>query len=32
MQYTDCIFTLLKIPSTQNTYDNTLLVVYKKTV
>jgi SAM-dependent methyltransferase len=29
-QYTDCLFTLLKIPSFQNTYDNTLLVVFKK--
>jgi hypothetical protein len=28
--YIDCIFSLLKIPSSINNYDNTLLVVYKK--
>jgi SAM-dependent methyltransferase len=28
-KYTDCLFNLLKIPS-HNTYDNTLLVVFKK--
>jgi SAM-dependent methyltransferase len=31
-QYTDCLFTLLKIPSLRNIYDNTLLVVYKLAV
>jgi SAM-dependent methyltransferase len=31
-QYPDCVFTLLKIPSIQNNFDNTLLVVYKKSV
>jgi len=30
-QYTDCLFTLLKIPSQQNIYDNNLLVVFRKT-
>ena len=30
LQYTDCVFTLLKVPSTCNVCDNTLLVVYKK--
>jgi len=29
-RYTDCIFTLITIPSTHNNHDNTLLVVYKK--
>lgn len=29
-QYKDCLFTLLKIPSSRNPYDNTLLVIYKK--
>ena len=28
-QYKDCLFTLLKIPSSLNVYDNTLLVVVK---
>ncbi len=28
-RYTDCSFTLLKIPSNVNIHDNTLLVVYK---
>ena len=28
-QYKDCIFTLLKIPSSVNYDDNTLLVVFK---
>jgi hypothetical protein len=28
-QYTDCIFTLVKIPSIRNPHDNTLLVVFK---
>jgi hypothetical protein len=28
-KYTDCTFTLLKIPSTVNNCDNTLLIVYK---
>jgi len=28
-QYKDCLFTLLKIPSSCNNYDNTLLVVVK---
>jgi hypothetical protein len=28
-QYKDCLFTLLKIPSFCNNYDNTLLVIYK---
>lgn len=28
--YPDCLFTLITIPSTINTYDNTVLVVYKK--
>lgn len=27
--YTDCVFTLLKIPSTRNLFDNTLLVISK---
>jgi len=30
LQYTDCLFTLLTIPSTINHYDNRVLVVYKK--
>jgi len=30
LQYTDCLFTLLKIPSSFNNCDNTLLVVFKK--
>jgi SAM-dependent methyltransferase len=30
MKYTDCSFKLIKIPSTRNIYDNTLLVIYKK--
>jgi hypothetical protein len=30
-QYPDCVFKLVKMPSFQNTYDNTLLVVYKTT-
>lgn len=29
-KYTDCVFTLLTIPSVHNTHDNTLLVVHKK--
>ena len=29
-KYENCTFKLIKIPSFQNTYDNTLLVVYKK--
>lgn len=29
IQYKDCLFTLLKIPSSSNNHDNTLLVVYK---
>jgi hypothetical protein len=29
LKYTECSFTLLKIPSTRNIYDNTLLIVYK---
>lgn len=28
-QYEDCSFTLLKIPSSTNTYDNNLLVIHK---
>jgi SAM-dependent methyltransferase len=28
-QYKDCLFTLLKIPSSKNNWDNTLLVVFK---
>jgi hypothetical protein len=28
-QYKDCLFTLLKIPSSRNIHDNTLLVVFK---
>jgi len=28
-KYTDCLFKLLVVPSTVNTHDNTLLVVYK---
>ena len=28
--YTDCVFKLVKIPSFQNTFDNTLLVIHKK--
>jgi SAM-dependent methyltransferase len=31
-QYKDCLFTLLKIPSSCNNYDNTLLVVVKRGV
>lgn len=31
-QYTDCLFTLLKIPSIVNNVDNTLLVVFKKEI
>ena len=31
-QYKDCLFTLLKIPSSCNNYDNTLLVVVKTAV
>jgi hypothetical protein len=31
-QYTDCIFTLLKIPSSTNDCDNTLLVVFKSAI
>ena len=31
-QYTDCLFTLLKIPSLYNNYDNTLLVIFKSAV
>jgi len=30
LQYTDCVFTLLTIPSTKNQFDNALVVVYKK--
>jgi len=30
LQYTDCVFTLLSIPSTKNQFDNALVVVYKK--
>ena len=30
LQYTDCLFKLLTIPSTINHYDNRLLIVYKK--
>jgi len=29
VKYTDCVFKLVKIPSFQNTYDNTVLVVFK---
>lgn len=29
LQYKDCLFTLLKIPSTINNHDNTLLVVFR---
>jgi SAM-dependent methyltransferase len=29
IKYKDCIFTLLKIPSSRNYYDNNLLVVFK---
>ena len=29
LQYKDCLFTLLKIPSLRNNCDNTLLVVFK---
>jgi len=29
LQYKNCLFTLLKIPSLRNNYDNTLLVVFK---
>ena len=29
LKYKDCLFTLLKIPSTRNNVDNTLLVVNK---
>jgi SAM-dependent methyltransferase len=28
-QYTDCLFKLLKIPSTRNNFDNNLLVIFK---
>lgn len=31
-QYTDCLFTLLKIPCSSNNYDNTLLVVFKSSL
>jgi hypothetical protein len=31
-QYTDFIFTLVKIPSIRNPHDNTLLVVFKSGV
>jgi hypothetical protein len=30
LQHKNCLFTLLKIPSQKNIYDNTLLVVFKK--
>jgi hypothetical protein len=30
LYYTDCLFTLLKIPSDVNKWDNTLLVVFKR--
>jgi SAM-dependent methyltransferase len=30
LQYEDCLFRLLKIPSSINTHDNTLLVVFKR--
>ena len=30
LQYTDCVFTILTIPSTKNSRDNALVVVYKK--
>jgi len=29
LQYTDCSFTVLKIPSLRNPFDNTLLVIHK---
>jgi len=29
VKYTDCLFKMVIIPSTVNTHDNTLLVVYK---
>jgi hypothetical protein len=29
LKYKDCLFTLLKIPSTRNNVDNNLLVVVK---
>jgi SAM-dependent methyltransferase len=29
LQYTDCLFTLLTIPSTRNQFDNSLLVIFK---
>jgi len=32
LQYTDCQFSLLKIPSSRNFCDNTLLIVYKSDV
>ena len=31
-KYIDCLFTLLKIPSLRNNSDNTLLVVFKRTI
>ena len=30
MMYPDCIFTFIRIPSSKNHFDNTLLVVYKR--
>lgn len=30
LQYTDCVFTMLTIPSTKNRCDNALVVVFKK--
>jgi len=30
LQYTDCVFTMLTIPSTKNCRDNALVVVFKK--
>lgn len=30
LKYMDCVFTLLQIPSAVNTFDNNLLVVYKR--
>lgn len=30
LQYTDCVFTMLTIPSTKNSCDNALVVVFKK--
>jgi len=32
LQYTDCLFTLLKIPSEINNADNILLVIFKKQI